>query len=108
MVATIPPRLAKVNEIADRLRVSPDAVYLWIKQGKIPAACVVRIAGIVRVDADEFEQRLRSGSLFSKGRKGAPVPSIASPAPPGAARAGFSTAITGGCGTQAVVGTAEC
>jgi excisionase family DNA binding protein len=87
MVAPMPPRLSKVNEIAERLRVSPDAVYLWIKQGKIPAACVVRIAGIVRVDADEFELRLRSGSLFSKRRTHAPLASVASPARPGAARA---------------------
>ena len=64
------PRLAKVSEIADRFRVSVDAVYLWIRQGKIPADCVVRIAGTVRVDEEQFEQRLRSGSLFQgRGRK---------------------------------------
>src|ERR1039457_597347 len=57
------PRYAKVSEIADRFRVSADAVYLWIKQGKIPPDCVVRIAGTVRVDEEQFEQRLRSGDL---------------------------------------------
>ena len=46
------PRFAKVSEIADRFRVSADAVYLWIRQGKIPADGVVRIAGTVRVDED--------------------------------------------------------
>jgi hypothetical protein len=64
-------RFAKVSEIADRFRVSVDAVYLWIRQGKIPSDCVVRIAGTVRVDEEQFERRLRSGSLCqSRGRKG--------------------------------------
>jgi len=64
------PRFAKVREIADRFRVSADAVYLWIRQGKIPSDCVVRIAGTVRVDEEQFEQRLRSGSLCQpRGRK---------------------------------------
>jgi hypothetical protein len=68
------PRFAKVSEIADRFRVSADAVYLWIRQGKIPAECVVRIAGTVRVDEEQFEQRLRSGALCQpRGRK-PPVP----------------------------------
>lgn len=64
------PRFAKVSEIAERFRDSPDAVYLWIRQGKIPSDCVVRIAGTVRVDEEQFEQRLRSGALFRpRGRK---------------------------------------
>jgi hypothetical protein len=64
------PRFAKVSEIADRFRVSVDAVYLWIRQGKIPSECVVRIAGTVRVDEEQFEQRLRSGALCQpRGRK---------------------------------------
>src|ERR1700733_5943568 len=63
-------KYAKVSEIADRFRVSVDAVYLWIRQGKIPADCVVRIAGTVRVDEDQFELRLRSGALCQpRGRK---------------------------------------
>ena len=65
------PRFAKVSEIADRFRVSADAVYLWIRQGKIPSDCVVRIAGTVRVDEEQFEQRLRSGALYrARRRKG--------------------------------------
>jgi hypothetical protein len=64
------PRFAKVREIAERFRVSADAVYLWIRQGKIPPECVVRIAGTVRVDEEEFERRLRSGELCqARGRK---------------------------------------
>jgi hypothetical protein len=64
------PRFAKVSEIADRFRVSADAVYLWIRQGKIPSDCVVRIARTVRVDEEQFEQRLRSGALCQpRGRK---------------------------------------
>jgi hypothetical protein len=45
------PRFAKVREIADRFRVSADSVYLWIRQGKIPSDCLIRIAEIVRVTA---------------------------------------------------------
>ena len=64
------PRFAKVREIADRFRVSADAVYLWIRQGKIPPDCVVRIAGTVRVDEEQFELHLRSGALcLPRGRK---------------------------------------
>jgi len=64
------PRYAKVSEIAERFRVSVDAVYLWIRQGKIPADCVARIARTVRVDEEQFEQRLRSGTLCQpSGRK---------------------------------------
>jgi hypothetical protein len=64
------PRFAKVSEIAERFRVSADAVYLWIKQGKIPSDCVVRIAGTVRVDEEQFERCLRSGALCQpRGRK---------------------------------------
>src|SRR5882724_2457989 len=63
-------KFAKVSEIADRFRVSADAVYLWIRQGKIPPDCVVRIAGTVRIDEEQFEKRLRSGSLCQpRGRK---------------------------------------
>jgi hypothetical protein len=64
------PTYVKVSEIADRFRVSIDAVYLWIRQGKIPAECVARIAGTLRVDEEQFEQCLRSGALcHSRGRK---------------------------------------
>src|ERR1041385_1926152 len=64
------PKFAKVREIAERFRVSADAVYLWIRQGKIPSDCVVRIAGTVRVDEEQFEHRLRSGALCQpRGRK---------------------------------------
>jgi hypothetical protein len=63
-------RYAKVSEIAEKFRVSADAVYLWIRLGKIPADCVVRIAGTVRVDEEQFEIRLRAGALCQpRGRK---------------------------------------
>ena len=59
----------KAGEIADRFRVSRDAVYLWIRQGRIPPECVIRIAGTVRVEEHEFERRLRSGELYSRLRQ---------------------------------------
>src|ERR1039457_2169433 len=68
-------RYAKVSEIAYRFRVSVDAVYLWIRQGRIPADCVARIAGTVRVDEEQFELRLRSGALCRpRGRKRPALP----------------------------------
>ncbi len=67
------PRYAKVSEIATRFRVSVDAVYLWIRQGKIPPDCVVRIAGTVRVDEEQFQQRLRSGALCQPRRRRQPI-----------------------------------
>lgn len=57
-------RYSKIREIAERYRVSVDAVYLWIRQGKIPAECVVRIAGTVRIDEHEFERQLQAGALY--------------------------------------------
>ena len=63
------PRFAKVSAIAERFRVSVDAVYLWIREGKIPADCVVRIAGTVRVDEEQFERQLRSGALYHSRRR---------------------------------------
>jgi excisionase family DNA binding protein len=62
-------KFAKVGEIAQRFRVSADAVYSWIRQGKIPAECVARVAGTVRVDEAEFDRQLRSGSLYQRRRK---------------------------------------
>jgi excisionase family DNA binding protein len=67
-------RFVKASEIAERFRVSRDAVYLWIRQGKIPSECVIRIAGTVRVNEEEFERRLRSGDLY---RRLKPVPGLA-------------------------------
>src|SRR5690349_11907557 len=57
-------RFAKVAEIAERYRVSVDAVYLWIRQGKIPSDCVLRIAGTVRVDEEQFDRQVRAGTLY--------------------------------------------
>lgn len=62
-------RWAKVHEIAERYRVSRDAVYLWIRQGTIPPACVIRIAGTVRVDQEELEKSVIAGKLHT-GAKG--------------------------------------
>ena len=63
-------RFLKASEIAERFRVSRDAVYLWIRLGRIPSGCVIRIAGTVRVDEQKFENLLLSGNLHAVvGRK---------------------------------------
>jgi hypothetical protein len=96
------PRFAKVSEIAYRFRVSADAVYLWIRQGKIPSDCVVRIAGTVRVDEEQFEQRLRSGALFHpRGPKPSPIREPRTDNPPAApiAEDNFTT-VGNGPGTE--------
>ncbi|MFN7994867.1 MAG: helix-turn-helix domain-containing protein [Bryobacteraceae bacterium] len=64
------PQYAKVSEIAARFRVSVDAVYLWIREGKIPDDCIARIAGTIRVDEQRFGECLRAGELCQpRGRK---------------------------------------
>ena len=90
-------RFAKVSEIAERFRVSPDAVYLWIRQGEIPSACVVRIAGTIRVDEEQFERCLRAGLLYrAPGRKRAPGgDSSASERPSALAQDNFTTVRAG-------------
>jgi hypothetical protein len=89
------PRFAKVSEIAEKYRVSADAVYLWIRQGKIPADCVIRIAGTVRIDELEFEQQLRSGALYHvRGRKRCGA-EVANRAIPPIAEDNFTTTQTG-------------
>jgi hypothetical protein len=88
------PRFAKVSEIAERFRVSADAVYLWIRQGKIPSDCVVRIAGTVRVDEEQFEKRLRSGALCQprgRNRPGPDVPESGNPRTSAMAEDSFTT-----------------
>jgi hypothetical protein len=63
-------RFLKASEIAERFRVSRDAVYLWIRLGRILSECVIRIAGTVRVDEQKLEDLLLSGNLHGAvGRK---------------------------------------
>jgi len=69
----MPARFVKAGEIAERYRVSRDAVYLWIRQGRIPAECVIRIAGTIRVDSEEFEKHLRSDGLYRRHLKRNPT-----------------------------------
>ena len=57
----MPTKFVKASEIAKRLRVSRDAVYLWIRSGHIPSECVIRIAGTIRVDEQKLESLLFSG-----------------------------------------------
>jgi predicted site-specific integrase-resolvase len=67
-------RLVKAGDIAERFGVSRDAVYLWIRQGRIPSKCVIRIAGTVRVDCEEFEKHLLTGDLYRRhGRRKLPM-----------------------------------
>jgi excisionase family DNA binding protein len=47
------------REIAGRLRVSPEAVYRWARQGELPGA--VRIGGTLRVELRVLDEFLRRG-----------------------------------------------
>lgn len=71
-------RYARVREIAAKYRVSDDAVYLWIREGKIHPDCVVRIAGTIRIDEEQFEFRLRSGAICHGNGLKVPIPNNAS------------------------------
>lgn len=45
-------------------------MYLWIRLGRIPSECVIRIGGTVRVDEQKLENLLLSGNLHGVvGRK---------------------------------------
>ncbi len=56
-------KLVKISELAAELRVSRDAVGLWMAQGIIPPDCILRIARTVRIDRQKLEQRIRAGAL---------------------------------------------
>ena len=45
--------LLKVNEVADRLRVTPLTVYRWISSGKLKA---LRIDGILRIEEETLDR----------------------------------------------------
>ena len=52
--------LLTVHEMAQRLRLKPDTIRLWTRQGFIPA---IRITGkVIRYDADEVERTVRQVS----------------------------------------------
>ena len=42
-----------VEEVAERLKVTPRTVYRWIDDGKLKA---LKIQGIVRITEDEYSQ----------------------------------------------------
>jgi|ERR1019366_4499449 excisionase family DNA binding protein len=63
----MPTKFVKASEIAKRLRVSRDAVYLWIRSGRIPSECVIRIAGTIRVDEQKLESLLFPGDRQARG-----------------------------------------
>lgn len=49
-----------VNEIADRLRLRPDTIRLWTREGILPA---IHITGkVIRYDPEEVERALRKRS----------------------------------------------
>ncbi len=74
----------KVSEIADRFRVTPDAVYLWVRTGVIPTECVDRVGATIRIDADQFHALLKEGRLCRpRGRKRREDPSVSAKIPSG-------------------------
>lgn len=59
----------RVSQIAEKCQVSPDAVYLWIRDGIIPESCVERIGSTIRIDEEEFVRLLREGKLARPRKK---------------------------------------
>ena len=52
--------MVTAEELAERLRVRPDTIQLWTREGLIPA---IRVnAKVIRYDPDEVEQALRQRS----------------------------------------------
>ena len=59
--------LLTAEEMAERLRLRPDTIRLWTRQGIIPA---VRITGkVVRYDPEDVDRAVRQRS-DERGRKG--------------------------------------
>lgn len=53
-------RLLKVSEVADRLRVDPETVRVWLRQGKLKGAMLSRAAGW-RIPESEVRRLLTEG-----------------------------------------------
>jgi len=60
---------AKVSELANRYRVSRDAIYRWVSSGTIPDVCILRIGNTIRIDSDQFDRLLRAGKLYRPRRE---------------------------------------
>jgi excisionase family DNA binding protein len=56
----------KVSEIAERLKVSRQAVYAWIESGKLKAIRADRIVRIPKSSLSEFLQPIRPDELPSE------------------------------------------
>lgn len=50
------PGMLTVQEVADRLRVTPRAVRSWIKEGKLKA---VRIGRTIRVRSEDLDELIK-------------------------------------------------
>ena len=57
-----PPKLLRVSEVAEQLRVNPQTAYRWIREGTLPA---VRVGGTVRVPTRMLVDRLRRGATVN-------------------------------------------
>ena len=42
-----------VNEVANKLRVTPRTIYRWIKAGKLDA---IKLGGVVRIEEDAYNR----------------------------------------------------
>lgn len=56
--------LMTVDELMKYLNVSRPTVYLWVKEGTIPA---IKIKGVLRFDRDEVDQLIKSRSTTTNG-----------------------------------------
>lgn len=49
MTERVTPLVYAVPEVAALLKVAPSTVHRWIKDGRVPAAAVVRYGSVVRI-----------------------------------------------------------
>ena len=60
--------LVTAEEVAERLRLRPDTVRRWTREGRIPS---IRLsAKVIRFDLDDVEAALRRESLFRSSSEG--------------------------------------
>ncbi len=59
-------RLLTIQEAAERLAVTPRAVYEWIRTGKLQG---VKVGALWRIQPEDLEAFIEQGKLYKRGRR---------------------------------------